>query len=395
MIHVPVVVRYTFRACGRAEHHVTCEACSTEFVYVIAREATALVLSPFDVLTERFVTARGRAKANRKLQQKLGAPDLVACPSCGWYQDHMVRYLKRQRLRIGLPIALATSALVGLLGLLATAFTEKHWMVVGLGLALGLVGIVVAVWYVTRDPNACLTEYERKLRAENSRGSTLAEYGEQQARREARGPAGDIGWLGIGDHPLPAGPETIGGPTASVPSAYVPTSFERLREQKRAREDRQHRSRRDRIAAMLPVIATGVAAVLGAVLDVLVCGPADWSLAERAIGGLFGAAVGGASFFFPVFWLYYASLSKHRESLVQAILERDEHRRAGLNSPRNPCPIAAMLGAVCGAALLAAGGTAHGYAWVLGSEVASLILLRLVSSRDSGDNMGVTRNTLG
>ena len=103
------------------------------------------------------------------------------------------------------------------------------------------------------------------------------------------------------------------------------------------------------------------------------------------VGGVFGAAVGGTFFFLPALGLYQALLSKHSASRVREFLERDQHKQAALTVPWNPCPAAALLGAILIGALLGSGMTWYGFAWVLASEVVAVVLLRLISRRDDSD----------
>ena len=118
-------------------------------------------------------------KARRKLEVRLQAPELVACPECGRYQEHMLRQHKNRCLEIGFTIDGLAAPLLWLVG--ASSGLDP-WLSLWIALAvagLGLAGIVA--WCVGWAPNSRMSEAALKARAAASVALPVDEFLREQA----------------------------------------------------------------------------------------------------------------------------------------------------------------------------------------------------------------------
>jgi len=90
LIHIPLHWRhYTATTHGSVLKVVPCENCSTEYVYVIEREASGAGAS-FYGLNNEAAAAHAKSAAEDTLQCVLENDfDPVPCPACGHYQRYM------------------------------------------------------------------------------------------------------------------------------------------------------------------------------------------------------------------------------------------------------------------------------------------------------------------
>lgn len=158
---------YYASAAGAATKTVVCEKCGETFHYTLVRTGRGEGQSPYFLDNEG---ARGRADAEAaaSLRARLDAGvEPVPCPNCRWYQAHMVKEMRRRRLRWMFILGTAASAILMLLIWIVILFGSKAfeqpvseaakttaWQL-GAGLALALSGIGLR-WRLVRrfDPNA-------------------------------------------------------------------------------------------------------------------------------------------------------------------------------------------------------------------------------------------------
>ena len=73
---------------GRILRTVRCENCTLSYEYAMQRTVKLHGESAEEVLA---------AEAERQLRKQLATEcDLVPCPSCGWYQQHMIDQARKQ-----------------------------------------------------------------------------------------------------------------------------------------------------------------------------------------------------------------------------------------------------------------------------------------------------------
>jgi hypothetical protein len=345
MIPIPYGTRYFVTLSDRALRNVRCESCQGEFVYTVTCEATGSVLSFFELLSERTCRQRATEQARRKVAAGLAAPQAVACPACGWYQDSMVRLLKRRRMKIGLQIVGA----IAVLSVIVAIATGLDAAAVGtLTLVLASIGIgVVLARHAIWDPNSLPSERARKARADASCAMTIAKYRATISEHAAQRAARDV-------------QIAAAGPAAVLAGAIEPDTAAGRR---LARAD-ERRRRRQRMLAVAAIIAIGVAASLGIMLDAAVYGvPRGDSISDRATATLtIGPLLGLLCFF--------------------AFASGESDKPAGRASAarRPPLPIAPLAGLAVTSLLTAfiavetGQRTAHSYLIVLGCEAGVLAL---------------------
>jgi hypothetical protein len=95
------VERHTASILGRAPKIVSCEGCSTEYVYIIERESTGSEYSTGFMGVMPFFSDNRSAKTRVEASAKEGLKglleeefDAVPCPLCGHYQKHMFAKLE-------------------------------------------------------------------------------------------------------------------------------------------------------------------------------------------------------------------------------------------------------------------------------------------------------------
>jgi RNase P subunit RPR2 len=135
-----------------------CEKCGKHVRYDVTRKArgyTERLFSPMNKDAATHVMSRAVLKCNKRLNT---AVSLVSCPTCGWYQRHMVQQEKNKRC-IGLCV-------LGLVSTFALIFWQRFKNPIVLPskvpsfitnyffLAPLLLGLLLGtIWYLLYDPN--------------------------------------------------------------------------------------------------------------------------------------------------------------------------------------------------------------------------------------------------
>jgi hypothetical protein len=177
-IRIPYAMGYTSTMSGSVFKLVACEQCGVEYVYELKRTAIGEGKSLL-FLDNQGAEDRAAFRAEESLRRKLERGiDLVPCPACGWYQQHMIPKARREHYRwmlitgFCLAIGLIPIAVFG--GVLNSAprqgTTEPliPWslFLAGLGtLAVVSIGSMVGKFLLTLgyDPNAQDVESRKQL----------------------------------------------------------------------------------------------------------------------------------------------------------------------------------------------------------------------------------------
>jgi hypothetical protein len=191
-------VHYSASVEGKVPRFVTCEQCGHAFGYWLKRTGAGSASSYLGI---GMIGGRERAssRAEDNLEQRLRTEcDAVPCPSCGWYQEHMIEQTRHERygwlVRVGwLLFAVAVFAFV-FGGCLVTALDKIPALT---GIARGTQAVALLALFAPLaghllrqqlsaryDPNADDVE-ERKQRG-NKRAMKPKEYA-----RLAPKPAGE------------------------------------------------------------------------------------------------------------------------------------------------------------------------------------------------------------
>lgn len=155
---------------------VRCEVCATEFAYQMTRaaEGTAEAFLFLDMKgAEQQAQDRATDAARKKLEDD---SDLVPCPGCGHYQEHMIRDARRRRLPgmkvlglVSLFLAFCAALVAWLLAQLMTV------LVIATGLAVTAGGFSFLMLYCRHvfnrrfDPN----RYNVEARIAKGRARTI------------------------------------------------------------------------------------------------------------------------------------------------------------------------------------------------------------------------------
>jgi hypothetical protein len=112
---IPYGMDYYATVSGSILKRVQCEQCEHEYGYLMTRKGRGLARS-WMFLDKQGASESANRKAEKQLFRRLEQScDPVPCPRCGWYQEEMVRRLRRNHFRwlffIGL--ALAGAAFLG------------------------------------------------------------------------------------------------------------------------------------------------------------------------------------------------------------------------------------------------------------------------------------------
>lgn len=177
--------------------NIRCEKCGQEYSFVDEKTATCAGDSTY-ALDNAGATrvARGDAekKVRRLLESEIGA---VPCPHCGWYQQSMMRAIRRSRYRWMLTTAwnlFRFSPFIGLAAMAVVAMAE--WVVdarrsmAGAAFVVGMMGSLVlspmlpvlrGLLCALYNPNRAISEDDRKalgqrlvLTSEQSQAITTA-----------------------------------------------------------------------------------------------------------------------------------------------------------------------------------------------------------------------------
>ena len=119
MIPIPVFwTKHTATMQGRALKVVPCENCSTEYVYILEREASGVGTSMY-MLNSEGAAGHAQSAAGDTLKEVLDNDfDPVPCPACGHYQRYMFPKLLETK---GMGVLVITIALLMIAGIAAVS----------------------------------------------------------------------------------------------------------------------------------------------------------------------------------------------------------------------------------------------------------------------------------
>jgi hypothetical protein len=184
LIPIPIGTKHVIAVQGAVWKFVSCTHCQEPYAYLLELEATG---EDHDLLflDGKGSAERARAKAEENLLQKSRNCILpVPCPTCGFYQDDMLRQLKEDAWTNPVQIV---GALIAVLSFIPLAFAIPYIWV--LTLVLAIVGLtLLAYGYVLAfrfDPNAGDPELRKGV------GQKHAVWGEQLAELLATNPYAD------------------------------------------------------------------------------------------------------------------------------------------------------------------------------------------------------------
>lgn len=164
---IPYAMTYSATREGIVLREVTCEFCTTEFVYALTRQATGQGTSLL-FLNNQGAEQDAAQAAEEELAKKLeGDIDPVPCPKCGLYQAAMVDVVRAKQhgwlVLIAILCPLASFIAFCFLG--SSFIYNPEWASTGvrIGLASGCVGGILAAiglmwiwnsWTQAYDPNS-------------------------------------------------------------------------------------------------------------------------------------------------------------------------------------------------------------------------------------------------
>jgi hypothetical protein len=203
MIPIPVFwTEYTATMQGRTLKVVPCENCSTEYVYILEREASGVGTSVY-MLNSEGAAAHAQSAAGDTLKEFLDNDfDPVPCPVCGHYQRYMFPKLRETK---GMGIVVITIALL-LIGAIAAVGSLKcslgylqhpseadfrsmitAWSVLLVVCFIGLVLSILNKRKIRRfDPN--VADQQARIAIGRSRAVTRAEFEKMQQRCNEQSP---------------------------------------------------------------------------------------------------------------------------------------------------------------------------------------------------------------
>jgi hypothetical protein len=172
-VFIPYGNEYTVTLEGTVYKYVHCEKCGYEFAYGMSRQGEGASTSLL-FLDNAGAQARAAEDAGRDLRNKLAnSCDPVPCPACGWYQQHMHRFLRDAHLLwmnyvSGVFLAAGLILLVWLALSLLDADGRRRAPILGaLALVAGLIvaGFVIARRLLARSiqPNSGDSEARKQL----------------------------------------------------------------------------------------------------------------------------------------------------------------------------------------------------------------------------------------
>ncbi len=196
---IPILVfwtRYTATMHGRDLKVVPCENCSTEYLYIIERDASGVGTSMY-MLNEEGAEGHARSAAEDTLKSVLENDfDPVPCPACGHYQRYMFPKLRETK---GMWVLVVTLATI-MIGCVATVSVLKYsiaylerpsddgfrnmaaaWSVLLLTCLIGLGLSILNKRKISRfNPN--MADRQARIAIGRSRAVTRAEF--EKAQRE-------------------------------------------------------------------------------------------------------------------------------------------------------------------------------------------------------------------
>lgn len=268
-------VTYSLTVKGSRLKEVECERCQRRYAYTARCEVTSSFVSPFDALTERYVTKRLRKAAQAKLAAALDKPQVAACPACGWYQLEMVRLYKRQRLSRNLKVAVFV---ILLLSGVTVFMLQEHLQLLPVILTsvclvpLGVVGIL----HMRNDPN--LDIHKTYLQDVNNCEAVLIDALAARQLERANVDALD-------ERVVDSASAEQFDELCALLSSEKETPGLSARQRRRGLDAQQRIFETLRKPPFGKLFAAGVGVSLGAILDMAFFGPNDDHALELAIGG--------------------------------------------------------------------------------------------------------------
>lgn len=202
---IPIVWKqFTCTTSGSIFKVVVCENCKARYVYQMIREAQAQGTSLY-MLDNDGARNRAQSSAEAELKSRLTMDcDPVPCVHCGWYQENMVRRLRKERYRWLHYFGVGTLIVGFLLAfgawlIYCMAYHPDRTLMIALlsgvaacasigGGAIMARSTLAGIW----DPNEL--PQEERLRAAKARALTLAEF-DDWLREQGLDP-GNLGMLG-------------------------------------------------------------------------------------------------------------------------------------------------------------------------------------------------------
>lgn len=163
---------YTARVDGATDVVVCCERCGEQYSYRLKRVAVGRFRSPYSLHAPETGRKRAHERASTRLRRLLDREvEVVPCPSCGCYQNDMVRVMSRARLRWMFYVAGALVALAPITFATGMLYFKMRHMDADLLLpwtaAIGLLllcapACLLLRWLLNRryDPNKVLRGHE-------------------------------------------------------------------------------------------------------------------------------------------------------------------------------------------------------------------------------------------
>lgn len=302
MIPVPIGHTHYTTVTGQIERYVCCEACQCEFVHILTRAATGSVFNLFDALTDRYISSLATKRAEIRLARALKQHDLIACPQCGWYQEEMIRDVRRRRRETVLKVggALAAVPLVFAATVLPPAGQHLALGAVAGTVVCGLLGAIA--WTQWWNPNVRQRPSAKRTPSAADVGIPLNEYRELLVQQ-----------IALAEQASQSTPQVS---TMLEASALAPnvddTSFDFVsarqpwRSQWKAQAERERRANR---GPWLAVAAACTGASLGAFLDWKLGGPQPVHVLDRIFPPLFAGPLLG-------FMAYMISIATIRLKLI-------------------------------------------------------------------------------
>jgi hypothetical protein len=200
MIPLPVFWReYTATKQGRILKAVSCENCSTEYVYLMERESSGVGTS-FYSLNNEGAESHSQSAAAETLKSVLENDfDPVPCPMCGHYQRFMFPKLLETKRMSELVVKLALILVGAIAGVIALRETIAYFgrpndyvlsNMVGPVLVLLLVGLIsLSLWvinrYKVRHFNPNFGDPQTRIAIGRNRAITRAEFEKIQQKERS------------------------------------------------------------------------------------------------------------------------------------------------------------------------------------------------------------------
>jgi hypothetical protein len=195
MIPIPVVLtEYTATRKGHALKVVSCENCSTEYVYSLEREASGVGTSVY-MLNNKGAAGHAQSAAGDTLKEVLDNDfDPVPCPACGHYQRYMFPKLRETK-GIGVVVITIVLLMIGIIAAIGALKCSLDYLLYpseadfrstitaySVLLVVSFIGIGLSILNKRQirrfDPN--VTDQQARIAIGRSRAVTRAEFEKMQ-----------------------------------------------------------------------------------------------------------------------------------------------------------------------------------------------------------------------